>query len=69
MKDQKVIRLQVKPKEVPKVPVIQESVSRPSIVKVPLVKSENESIKESGKLAGNIPRFVPKGQQKRGKEK
>ena len=46
------IRVQVKPKEVPKVPVIQESVSRPSIVKVPLVKSENESIKESEKMVG-----------------
>ena len=38
MKDQKVIRLQVKLKEVLKVPVIQESVDRPSVVKVPLVK-------------------------------
>ena len=38
VKDQKVVRLQVKPKEVPKVPVIQESVNKPSVVKVPLVK-------------------------------
>ena len=62
MKDQKVIRLQVKPKEVPKVPVIQESVNRPSIVKVPLVKSEYKSVtnKESEKVEGKIPRFVPK---------
>ena len=67
-KDQKVIRLQVKPKEVPKVPVIQESVSRPSIVKVPLVKSENESIKESEKMVGKIPMFVPKGEQKEEKK-
>ena len=37
VKEQKVIGLQVKPKEVPKVPGIQESLSRPSIVKVPLV--------------------------------
>ena len=35
VKDQKVVRLQVKPKEVLKVPVIQESVDRPSVVKVP----------------------------------
>ena len=49
VKDQKVVRLQVKPKEVPKVPLIQESVNRPSVVKVPLVKSKNESIKESEK--------------------
>ena len=33
VKDQKVVRLQVKPKEVQKVPVIQESVYRPSVVK------------------------------------
>ena len=64
VKDQKVVRLQVKPKEVPKVPFIQESVNRPSVVKVPLVKSENESIKESEKMGGKIPRFVPKGEQK-----
>ena len=66
VKDQKVIRLQVKPKEVPKVPVIQESVNRPSIVKVPLVKSEDKSVsnKESEKMEGKIPRFVPKGEQK-----
>ena len=32
--DQKVIRLQVKLTEVPKVPVIQKSVIRPSIVKI-----------------------------------
>ena len=53
-KDKKVIRLQVKPKEVPKVPVIQESVIRPSIVKVTLVKSEDKSItnKESEKMEG-----------------
>ena len=38
VKDQKVVRLQVKPMEVPKVPVIQESVNRPSVVKVPFVK-------------------------------
>ena len=62
-KDQKVVRLQVKQKEVPKVPVIQESVNRPSVVKVPLVKSQNESIKES-KMEGKIPRFVPKGELK-----
>ena len=59
-KDQKVVRLQVKQKEVPKVPVIQESIYRPSVVKVPLVKSQNESIKESDKMEGKIPRFVPK---------
>ena len=63
-KDQKLIRLQVKQKEVPKVPVIQESVYRPSVVKVPLVKSQNESIKESDKMEGKIPMFVPKGEQK-----
>ena len=68
VKDQKVVRLQVKPKEVPKVPVIQESVNRPSVVKVPLVKSENESIKESEKMEGKIPRFVPKGEQKEEKK-
>ena len=62
VKDQKVIRL------VPKVPVIQESVSRPSIVEVPLVKSENESIKESEKMVGKIPMFVPKGEQKEEKK-
>ena len=54
--------------EVPKVPVIQESVNRPSVVKVPLVKSENESIKESEKMEGKIPRFVPKGEQKQEKK-
>ena len=59
VKDQKVVRLQVKPK-----PVIQESVIRPSVVKVPLVKSENKSIKESEKMEGKIPRFVLKGEQK-----
>ena len=68
MKDQKVIRAQVKPKEVSKVSVIQESVNRPSIVKVPLVKSENESIKESEKMEGKIPRFVPNGEQKEEKK-
>ena len=47
VKDQKVVRLQVKAKEVPKVPVIQESLNRPSVVKVQLVKIQNESIKES----------------------
>ena len=67
-KDQKVVRLQVKQKEVPKVPVIQESVYRPSVVKVPLVKSQNESIKESDKMEGKIPRFVPKGEQKEEKK-
>ena len=60
VKDQKVVRLQVKPKEVPKIQVIQESVNRPNVVKVPLVKSENESIKESEKMEGKIPRFVSK---------
>ena len=68
MKDQKVVRLQVKPKEVPKVPAIQESVYRPSVVRVPLVKSQNESIKESDKMEGKIPRFVPKGVQKEEKK-
>ena len=68
VKDQKVVRLQVKPKEVPKVPVIQESVNRPSVVKVPLVKSENESIKESEKKEGKIPRIVPKVEQKEEKK-
>ena len=67
VKDQKVVRLQVKPKEMPKVPVIQESINRPSVVKVPLVKSENESIKESEK-EGKIPRFVPKVEQKEEKK-
>ena len=62
------VRLQVQPKEVPKVPVIQESVNRPSVVKVPLVKSENESIKESEKMEGKILRFVPKGEQKEEKK-
>ena len=68
VKDQKVVRLQVKPKEVSKVPVIQESLNRPSVVKVPLVKSENESIKESEKMEGKIPRFVLKGEQKEEKK-
>ena len=67
-KDQKVVRLQVKPKEVPKVPVVQESVNRPSVVKVPLAKSEIESIKESEKMEGKIPRFVQKGEQKEEKK-
>ena len=67
-KDQKVVRLQVKQKEVPTVPVIQESVYRPSAVKVPLVKSQNESVKESDKMEGKIPRFVPKGEQKEEKK-
>ena len=48
--------------------MIQESVNRPSVVKVPLVKSENESIKESEKKEGNIPRFVPKVEQKEEKK-
>ena len=62
MKDQKVIKLQVKPNEVPKVPVIQESVSRPSIVKIPLVKSEDKSItnKESEKMEGKNPKICTK---------
>ena len=68
VKDQKVVRLQVKPKEVPKVPAIQESVYRPSVVKVPLVKSQNESIKKSDKMEGKIPRFVPKVEQKEEKK-
>ena len=33
-------------------------------MEVPLVKSENESIKESEKMVGKIPMFVPKGEQK-----
>ena len=68
VKDQKVIRIQVKPKEVPKVPVIQENVNRSSIVKAPLVKSENESIKESRKMEGNS-KVCAKRRAKRGKEK
>ena len=40
------IRLQVKPKEDLKIPIIQESVSRPSIVKVPLVKMPKGEQKE-----------------------
>ena len=70
VKDQKVIRLQVKPNEVPKLPVIQESVIRPSIVKIPLVKSEDKSItnKESEKMEGKIPRCVPRGEQKEEKK-
>ena len=54
----------------PKVPGIQESLSRPSIVKVPLVKSEDKSVtnKESEKMEGRIPRFVPRGEQKEEKE-
>ena len=67
-KDQKVVRLQVKQKEVPKVPVIQESVNKPSVVKVPFLKSQNESIKESEKMEGKLPRFVPKGEQKEEKK-
>ena len=50
VKDEKVVRLHVKQKVVLNVPVIQESVYRPSVVKVPLVKSQNESIKESDKM-------------------
>ena len=59
------IRLQVKPKEVPKIPVIQKSVIKPSTVKIPLVKSEDKSItnKESEKMEGKIPRFVPREQK------
>ena len=68
MKDQEVVRLQVKSKEVPKIPVMQESVNRPSVVRVQLVKSENESIKESEKMEGKIPRFVPKREQKEEKK-
>ena len=60
VKDQKVVRLQVKPK----VPIIQESINRPNVVKVPLVKSENES----EKMEGKIPRLVPKGEQKEEKK-
>ena len=62
------VRLQVKQKEVPKVPVIQKSVYRPSVVKVPLVKGQNESVKESDKMESKIPRFVPKGEQKEEKK-
>ena len=64
VKDRKVIRLQVKPKEVPKVPVIQESVDRPSLVKASLVKGENDSIKEIEKMEAKILRFVAKVEQK-----
>ena len=64
----KVVRLQVKQKEVSKVPVIQESIYRPSVVKVPLLKSQNGSIKESVKMEGKIPRFVPKIVQKEEKK-
>ena len=66
VKDQKVVRLQVKPNEAPKVPVIQESVIRPSIVKISLVKGKDKSItnKESEKMEGKIPRSVPRGEQK-----
>ena len=49
VKDQKVIRLQVKPNEVPKVPVTQDSVISPSIVKIPLVKSGDKNIDQQGK--------------------
>ena len=59
------IRLQVKPKEVPKVPVIQECVSRSSIVRVPLVKSENESIKESEKMVRKSQGLCQKDSKKR----
>ena len=68
VKYQKVVRLQVKQKEVPRVPVIQESVNNPGVVKVPLVKSQNESIKENDKMEGQIPRLVPKGEQKEEKK-
>ena len=64
----KVVRLQVKQKKVSKVPVVQESIYRPSVVKVPLLKSQNGSIKESDKLEGKIPRFVPKVVQKEEKK-
>ena len=67
-KDQKEVRLQVRSKVVPKVPVIQESVNKPSVVKVPLVKSQNESTKESEKMEGKIQRFVQKGEQKEEKK-
>ena len=62
------MRLQVKSKEVPKVPVRQESVSKTSILNVPLVKSENDSIKESEKMVGRLPRFLPKGEPKKEKK-
>ena len=65
MKDQKAIRLQVKPKEMPKVPVIQESVNRPSVVKVPLVKGEDERIKESEKIEGKSQGLCQKERKKR----
>ena len=52
----------------PKVPLIQESVNRSSVVKVPLVKSENESIKESEKKEWKITSFVPKVEQKEKKK-
>ena len=32
------------------------------------MKSQNESIKESDKMEGKIPRFVPKGEQKEEKK-
>ena len=65
----KVVRLQVKQKEVSKVPVIQESIYRPSVVKVPLLKGQNESIKESDKMEGKIPKVCAKSSAKGGKEK
>ena len=68
VKDQKVVRLQVKPKEVPKVPVMQESVNRPSVVEVPLVKSENESIKEGEKMEGKSQGLCKKREQKEEKK-
>ena len=60
----------MKPNAVPKVPVIQESVIRPRIVKISLVKSEDKSItnKESEKMAGKVPRFLPRGEQKEEKK-
>ena len=64
-KDQKGVRLQVKPKEVPKVPVIQESVNKPSVVKVSLVKSQNESIKESDKMEEKFEGLCQKESKKR----
>ena len=53
----------------PKVPLIQESVNRSSVVKVPLVKSENESIKESEKKGVKDHKLCAKSRAKREKEK
>ena len=54
----------------PKVPVIQESVIRPSIVKISLAKSEDKgkTNKESEKMEGKITRFVPRGEEKEEKK-